>query len=313
MIPSSVVLQPLESITTKIMENQRKITFSIEAGLVPTLKNDNIDTSVEDALKANFNMVHLIEFTGNQIKLQNTKFEADHIIDVMKICPAYHGGPLDYPKVTTYCVGQVIIKWDLCYEKLLKDLQDNPNPSVFETETKKNFPKSTSASMDTSSLSEPTTMLEDFISSVIESCNRLHLNNVDFVKELLSLGDMASLLSVLSGIAFIRAKLWKLNNELQGSPFRQQYIEVVDLMESSLSQLVEYQVNLIATTILHDAESQRWSDESSFYEDERISHCVQMWWYYLQGLRMDLWTSLPPKPAQSVLAHIFEKVTKIDI
>ena len=80
------------------------------------------------------------------------------------------------------------------------------------------------------------------------------------------------------------------------------------MVEAVLSQMVEYQSSLMATTILHDAESQRWSDMRPFYEDERISHCIQMWWYYLQGLRHDLWSSLPPKAARSIFAAVFDKV-----
>ena len=81
------------------------------------------------------------------------------------------------------------------------------------------------------------------------------------------------------------------------------------MVEAALSQIVEYQSSLMATTILHDAESQRWSDMRPFYEDERISHCIQMWWYYLQGLRHDLWSSLPPKAGRSVFAAVFDKVS----
>ena len=82
-------------------------------------------------------------------------------------------------------------------------------------------------------------------------------------------------------------------------------------MEAGLSQLVEYQSTLMATTILHDAESQRWNDTRPFYEDERISHCVQMWWYYLQGLKTDIWNSLPAKSGQTVFAAIFDKTLSI--
>lgn len=39
---------------------------------------------------------------------------------------------------------------------------------------------------------------------------------------------------------------------------------------------------------------------------ERISHCVQMWWYYLQGLQTDLWNSLSPKIASNMYAKIFD-------
>ena len=39
---------------------------------------------------------------------------------------------------------------------------------------------------------------------------------------------------------------------------------------------------------------------------ERISHCVQMWWYYLQGLQSDLWNSLPPKIAANMFGKVFD-------
>ena len=43
-----------------------------------------------------------------------------------------------------------------------------------------------------------------------------------------------------------------------------------------------------------------------YLKGERISHCVQMWWYYLQGLQADLWNSLPPKIASNMYAKIFD-------
>lgn len=275
-------------------------TISMSSEESSPFAEDNVNT-----VPNTFNVMQLTEFTQSQIKAQAKIFKKDHLIEVLKICPAYHGGPLDYPKVTALCIGQVLYKWDLCFDQLM----EKPEP---ELEERKNH-VNPSASIDTSSISEPTTPLEDFISAVEESYNRLLIDSADLIKELLCSGNSASLLSVISGVAFIRNKLWKFNEQIPGdpSPFRNQYMEVSELLESSLAQLVEYQVNLMATTILHDTDSQRWTDGRAFYEDERISHNVQMWWYYLQGLKMDFWTSLPPKAAQSVLANIFEKTLSI--
>ena len=47
-------------------------------------------------------------------------------------------------------------------------------------------------------------------------------------------------------------------------------------------------------------------NEHIFLQGERISHCVQMWWYYLQGFQADLWNSLPPKIASNMYAKIFD-------
>ena len=61
---------------------------------------------------------------------------------------------------------------------------------------------------------------------------------------------------------------------------------------------------MISTVVLHDGESQDWGDPKAF-EGERISPAVQFWGFHLQGLRSDLYSSLPPQIAQPMLAKIF--------
>lgn len=156
---------------------------------------------------------------------------------------------------------------------------------------------------------------EEFVSTITESSARLVAHNTEFLKSLLSKGDMGSLFSVISGLCLMRNRLWYLNECIRVDgrckPFQEQYAELIELVEAVLSQLVEYQATLMATTILHDPESQKWSDTRAFYEDEKISHCIQMWWYYLQGLRHDIWNSLPPKAGRSVMAAVFDKTLSI--
>ena len=86
-------------------------------------------------------------------------------------------------------------------------------------------------------------------------------HNTDFVKRLLSKGEMASLFSVLSGLSLMRNRFWYFNEDIiidcKNKHFQEEYVEVVEMIEATLTQLVEYQTSLIATTILHDAESQR--------------------------------------------------------
>ena len=38
------------------------------------------------------------------------------------------------------------------------------------------------------------------------------------------------------------------------------------MVEATSEQLVDYQMTLIATTILHDAPSQNWTSQKPFYE-----------------------------------------------
>ena len=65
-----------------------------------------------------FQMVHLSEFTGDQIKNEENMYIEEKTVEVMSVCSAYHGGPLDHPKVISKSIGEVVLKWDLCYERL---------------------------------------------------------------------------------------------------------------------------------------------------------------------------------------------------
>lgn len=51
-------------------------------------------------------------------------------------------------------------------------------------------------------------------------------------------------------------------------------------------------VTLMSTTILHDATSQDWTNPKPFYESEKISHCVQMWWFTIQVIMMNIFLYL---------------------
>ena len=77
------------------------------------------------------------------------------------------------------------------------------------------------------------------------------------------------------------------------------------LVEALSEQIMEYHCNLVSTTVLHDPASLDWSNPKPFYEGEKVSHCIQMWWYFLQGLKADLWTTVPPKVAQKIFAGVF--------
>ena len=70
-------------------------------------------------------------------------------------------------------------------------------------------------------------------------------------------------------------------------------------------------MTLVSTTVLHDSASQDWTNPKPFFEGERISHCVQMWWFYIQGLRSDLWCSVPPKLAQKAFAIVVSRTLDI--
>ncbi|XP_071437745.1 uncharacterized protein KIAA0825 homolog isoform X2 [Pithys albifrons albifrons] len=84
----------------------------------------------------------------------------------------------------------------------------------------------------------------------------------------------------------------------------QQYQEFISVLQF---QVTNYCIRVCATSILQDAESHDWDDYKAFYEGERCSFSVQMWYYFCCALHHDLCTILPPKTAQEILADILEQ------
>lgn len=61
---------------------------------------------------------------------------------------------------------------------------------------------------------------DEFFSAVSESTSKICIHNMKIAKDLLSKGNMATLLRVLGGLALVRNKLWHYNEHLmlQGQP-----------------------------------------------------------------------------------------------
>ncbi|CAJ1068534.1 uncharacterized protein KIAA0825 homolog isoform X4 [Xyrichtys novacula] len=84
-----------------------------------------------------------------------------------------------------------------------------------------------------------------------------------------------------------------------------------DTAEALREQLTSYCFQVCSTCILQDAESHHWSDPKPLYEGERCSFSVQMWFYFLCGLRSDLWAVLPAELAKEVLGQVLSQTLQM--
>ncbi|KAM9858641.1 uncharacterized protein KIAA0825 homolog [Aulostomus maculatus] len=84
-----------------------------------------------------------------------------------------------------------------------------------------------------------------------------------------------------------------------------------DTVEALRDQLTSYCIHVCSTCILQDAESHHWVDPKPFYEGERCSFSIQMWFYFLCGLRSDLWAVLPPEVAKDVLGQVLSESLQV--
>ncbi|KAM4577001.1 uncharacterized protein KIAA0825 homolog isoform 1-T1 [Odontesthes bonariensis] len=84
-----------------------------------------------------------------------------------------------------------------------------------------------------------------------------------------------------------------------------------DTAEALREQLTGYCTQVCLTCILQDAESHDWADPKPFYEGERCSFSLQMWFYFLCGLRSDLWAVLPAELAKDVLGQVLSETLQL--
>uniref|UniRef100_A0A1A7Y376 KIAA0825 n=1 Tax=Iconisemion striatum TaxID=60296 RepID=A0A1A7Y376_9TELE len=76
-------------------------------------------------------------------------------------------------------------------------------------------------------------------------------------------------------------------------------------------QLTRYCIQVCMSSLFHDAESHNWADPKPFYEGERCSFSLQMWFYFLCGLRSDLWAVLPADLAKDVLGQLLKETLQL--
>ncbi|XP_029417596.1 uncharacterized protein KIAA0825 homolog isoform X2 [Nannospalax galili] len=130
-------------------------------------------------------------------------------------------------------------------------------------------------------------------------------------KEVPSRAPLKNLHILLSTAVYVSQHFMRYDNLLKETAKKpiflvpvQRYQEFINTLQF---QVTDYCVRVCATSILQDAESHHWDDYKAFYEGERCSFSLQMWHYFYWALHHDLWTILPPKLAQEILAEVLEK------
>lgn len=83
------------------------------------------------------------------------------------------------------------------------------------------------------------------------------------------------------------------------------------MTEALAERLLDLHVRLLSLYIIQDADCLHWENQSPFFESERGSYTIQMWWLYVQGTKQDLWNSVPPNMAKRVFAGMLNETLTI--
>lgn len=66
------------------------------------------------------------------------------------------------------------------------------------------------------------------------------------------------------------------------------------MTEALAERLLDLHCRLLSLYIIQDADCLNWECNQPFFESERGSYTIQMWWLYMQGTKHNLWNSVPP-------------------
>lgn len=83
------------------------------------------------------------------------------------------------------------------------------------------------------------------------------------------------------------------------------------MTEALAERLLDLHCRLLSLYIIQDADCLNWESQQTFFESERGSYTIQMWWLYMQGTKYDLWNSVPPNMAQRVLAGMLNETLSL--
>ncbi|XP_023129482.2 uncharacterized protein KIAA0825 homolog isoform X1 [Amphiprion ocellaris] len=160
-------------------------------------------------------------------------------------------------------------------------------------------------------------------SSFVEACGRAAFAMLARLQEraleVPSSAPLKNLPALLSTCIYVHQRLEHYNARLKDSNTTAAKVPLTllpiqkcqETVEALKDQLTGYCIQVCSTCILQDAESHHWADPKPFYEGERCSFSLQMWFYFLCGLRSDLWAVLPGDLAKELLGQVLSETLQL--
>ncbi|KAK9506517.1 hypothetical protein O3M35_008440 [Rhynocoris fuscipes] len=237
---------------------------------------------------------NLLDRVGILLQRDSDYYQQHQSVLQEAICSGIAGGALDFPHHASFAAVKLVTWWEQQYI------------AVF------GVPSGLIHGMGGvgGELGNAGTPLE-FVSTVCTCCTQLmaHLHNLS--QEALDHADLQVLTSTLGAAALVANALWVYNHQKErlppGTNFTNALKEYQSMREALAERVLDLHCRLTSLYVLQDADCLDWENKHPFFESERGSFVVQMWWLYMQGTRQDLWSTLPPKTAQRVFAGMLNE------
>ncbi|KAF7275918.1 hypothetical protein GWI33_011144 [Rhynchophorus ferrugineus] len=221
------------------------------------------------------------------------------------ICPGIIGGRLDFPRSASFAAVKLVLWWEDEYIAAYK------KSSGFFQKGARNSRGSIEAFGGCGGIvksSDPS----KFISAVSKSADQLLEHLHVLTQEALDHADLTVLTGTIGAAALLKNCLWFYIQTLKETKssvdlLQSGYKKYHEMCEALAERLLDLHCRLLSLYILQDADCLDWENRKPFFESERGSYIIQMWWLYMQGTKEDLWNTVPPKMAQRVFSGMLNE------
>uniref|UniRef100_A0A0C9RUR4 KIAA0825_1 protein n=1 Tax=Fopius arisanus TaxID=64838 RepID=A0A0C9RUR4_9HYME len=218
------------------------------------------------------------------------------------LCGRVSGGKLDFPRHASFAAIKIVKWWEAEFLIAFR----HPSGLCISTE-----PISTSIEGEEVIKKTPPS---EFIMLVVDT-SQLFIEHLHaLIQESLDHADLAVLTATLGAAALVRNCLWCYNQQSKDKIPKQSseklyefYKSYQEMAEAVAERLLDLHCRLISLYILNEADSLSWQSDKYFFEKERSSFIIQMWWLYMQGTKADLWDTVSPKMAQRIFAGMLNE------
>ncbi|XP_043499356.1 uncharacterized protein LOC122522360 isoform X2 [Polistes fuscatus] len=223
------------------------------------------------------------------------------------LCVRVSGGKLDFPRHASFAAIKIVMWWEAEFLITFK------RSSGLSTVKCKN-----STELEANDGVVKNVQPSEFILMVVDTADQLleHLHTL--IQECLDHADLTVLTATLGAAALIRNCLWCYNQYVKNvvsagssEKINNCYKSYHEMAEAVAERLLDLHCRLISLYILNEADSLGWNSNKSFFERERCSFVIQMWWLYMQGTKADLWETVPPQMAQRVFTGMVNESLSI--
>ncbi|XP_072761296.1 uncharacterized protein [Anoplolepis gracilipes] len=223
------------------------------------------------------------------------------------LCLRISGGKLDFPRHASFAAIKIVTWWEADFATAFKcasGLSSAENEGASSVDSEDGVIKRIQPS--------------DFILLVVDTAEQLleHLHML--IQESLDHADLTVLTATLGAAALIRNCLWCYNQHTKGKISSQSSEKINkshkafhEMAEAVAERLLDLHCRLISLYILNEADSLSWHNNKPFFEKERCSYVIQMWWLYMQGTKADLWNTVSPKMAQRIFSEMLNESLSI--